>query len=110
NPAPPAPSRPAAPPPRRGWRADRRRNPMAPTPRATRLRRPGWRVGLAVALGTVLVAGSVVAMSVGNASAATVDTTAWYEIVNHNSGKALDVCSKSTADGACIEQWTRNGG
>lgn len=40
----------------------------------------------------------------------TVDLTAWYELVNRNSGKALDVCAVSTADGACVQQWTRNGG
>jgi hypothetical protein len=44
------------------------------------------------------------------ASAATVDPTAWYEVVNRNSGKALDVCGVSTADGACIQQYARSGG
>jgi hypothetical protein len=42
------------------------------------------------------------------ASAATVDTTAWYVLVNRNSGKALDVYNQSTADGGRITQWTRN--
>ena len=35
------------------------------------------------------------------------DTTAWYVLVNRNSGKALDVNSASTADGASVVQWTR---
>jgi endo-1,4-beta-xylanase len=39
-----------------------------------------------------------------------VDTSAWYVLVNRNSGKALDVYGKSTADGARITQWTRNDG
>ncbi|WP_196438864.1 RICIN domain-containing protein [Planomonospora sp. ID67723] len=44
------------------------------------------------------------------ASAATVDTSAWYVLVNRNSGKALDVYNLSTADGARITQWSRNNG
>ncbi|MET7332260.1 family 43 glycosylhydrolase [Nonomuraea sp. NPDC005650] len=44
------------------------------------------------------------------ASAATVDTNAWYVLVNRNSGKALDVYNASTADGGRITQWTRNNG
>ncbi|NUW47111.1 RICIN domain-containing protein, partial [Nonomuraea rhodomycinica] len=44
------------------------------------------------------------------ASAATVDTNAWYVLVNRNSGKALDVYNHSTADGGRITQWTRNDG
>ena len=39
-----------------------------------------------------------------------IDPTAWYELVNRNSGKALDVCAVSTADGACVQQYTRSGG
>ncbi|WSL59423.1 non-reducing end alpha-L-arabinofuranosidase family hydrolase [Kitasatospora herbaricolor] len=41
------------------------------------------------------------------AAAATVDTTAWYVLVNHNSGKALDVYNSSSADGASVVQWSR---
>ncbi|MEV0238260.1 RICIN domain-containing protein [Nonomuraea sp. NPDC050786] len=44
------------------------------------------------------------------ASAATVDTNAWYVLINRNSGKALDVYNLSTADGGRITQWTRNDG
>jgi lysophospholipase L1-like esterase len=39
-----------------------------------------------------------------------VDTSAWYSLVNRNSGKAIDVYNLSTADGARITQWSRNGG
>ncbi|MGW5163403.1 RICIN domain-containing protein, partial [Nonomuraea wenchangensis] len=35
-----------------------------------------------------------------------VDTSAWYVLVNRNSGKALDVYNLSTADGGRITQWT----
>jgi beta-xylosidase len=57
---------------------------------------------------TAALIGSMLAVA-QDASAATVDTSAWYELVNRNSGKALDICSASTADGACVQQWTRNG-
>ncbi len=42
--------------------------------------------------------------------AATVDATAWYVLVNRNSGKALDVYHLATDDGARITQWARNDG
>ncbi|MEV4566003.1 non-reducing end alpha-L-arabinofuranosidase family hydrolase [Nonomuraea sp. NPDC049419] len=42
------------------------------------------------------------------ARAATVDTNAWYVLVNRNSGKALDVYNLATNDGARITQWSRN--
>ncbi|MEV4804438.1 non-reducing end alpha-L-arabinofuranosidase family hydrolase [Nonomuraea sp. NPDC049421] len=42
------------------------------------------------------------------ARAATVDTNAWYILVNRNSGKALDVYNLATNDGARITQWSRN--
>ncbi|MEV6329215.1 non-reducing end alpha-L-arabinofuranosidase family hydrolase [Streptomyces sp. NPDC051909] len=42
------------------------------------------------------------------AAAATVDTNAFYVLVNRNSGKALDVYNLATNDGARITQWTRN--
>ncbi|GAA2158871.1 non-reducing end alpha-L-arabinofuranosidase family hydrolase [Glycomyces rutgersensis] len=35
------------------------------------------------------------------------DPTAWYVLLNRNSGKALDVSGVSTADGAQLHQWTR---
>ncbi|RLK24821.1 endo-1,4-beta-xylanase (glycosyl hydrolase family 10) [Micromonospora sp. M71_S20] len=39
-----------------------------------------------------------------------VDTSAWYVLVNRNSGKALDVYNLATNDGARITQWARNNG
>jgi hypothetical protein len=47
-------------------------------------------------------------VAVQSANAATVDTNAWYVLVNRNSGKALDVYNLATNDGARITQWTRN--
>ncbi|WP_146926457.1 RICIN domain-containing protein, partial [Cellulomonas xylanilytica] len=64
---------------------------------------------LAVA-GLVLALVGAVLIPASPAAAATVDTTAWYVLVNRTSGKALDVYNLSTADGARITQWTRNDG
>ncbi|WP_344746578.1 RICIN domain-containing protein, partial [Streptosporangium vulgare] len=52
----------------------------------------------------------VVYLTTQSANAATVDTNAWYVLVNRTSGKALDVYNQSTADGGRITQWTRNNG
>ncbi|MEU0883881.1 non-reducing end alpha-L-arabinofuranosidase family hydrolase [Lentzea sp. NPDC005914] len=65
-----------------------------------------WRSGLAAAA-VVAVVGSLLTSAMTPASAATVDTSAWYVLVNRNSGKALDVNGTSTADGASLIQWTR---
>ena len=61
---------------------------------------------------TAMVVGGVGAVVMWStpAAAATVDTSAWYELVNRNSDKALDVCGESTADGACVQQYARWGG
>lgn len=37
-----------------------------------------------------------------------VDTNQWYEIVSKNSSKAVDVAGASTANGAHLQQYTRN--
>ncbi|WP_173068880.1 non-reducing end alpha-L-arabinofuranosidase family hydrolase [Phytohabitans houttuyneae] len=65
-----------------------------------------WRSGLAVAV-VAAVAGGLLTVVTTSASAATVDTTAWYVLLNRNSGKALDVNGVSSADGANLIQWTR---
>ncbi|GIG20618.1 alpha-N-arabinofuranosidase [Cellulomonas chitinilytica] len=64
---------------------------------------------LAVA-GLVLALVAAVPGQVGPAAAASVDTSAWYVLVNRNSGKALDVYNLATNDGARIAQWSRNDG
>ncbi|WP_326559349.1 endo-1,4-beta-xylanase [Micromonospora sp. NBC_01796] len=45
-----------------------------------------------------------------NTPGSPVDTSAWYVLVNRNSGKALDVYNQATTDGARITQWARNNG
>ncbi|MEU6684087.1 RICIN domain-containing protein [Streptomyces sp. NPDC046832] len=57
-----------------------------------------------------LAAGLLSAVRPAPAQAATVDTQAWYVLVNRNSGKALEVTSSSTADGARVSQQTRDDG
>ncbi|WP_436847902.1 RICIN domain-containing protein [Streptomyces coeruleorubidus] len=57
-----------------------------------------------------LAIGMLAVVNPAPAEAATVDTNAWYVLVNRNSGKALDVSGASTADGARVSQWTRNDG
>src|SRR5688572_30637030 len=59
---------------------------------------------------TCLAAVFVALSSNLTASAATVDTSAWYVLVNRNSGKAVDVFNFATNDGARIAQWTRHDG
>ncbi|NUS66343.1 MAG: alpha-L-arabinofuranosidase [Saccharothrix sp.] len=80
-------------------------HPPTAVPRARRRRVVGVAAVVAVLLG-----GLVAALNAAPASAATVDTTAWYVLVNRNSGKALDVYNLATNDGARITQWTRNDG
>jgi hypothetical protein len=80
------------------------------TARRAHRRRRGPRAAMVSALAMTLLAGGLVAAPAGTASAATVDPAAWYELLNRNSGKALDVCAVSTADGACVQQYTRSGG
>ncbi|MEJ3749260.1 non-reducing end alpha-L-arabinofuranosidase family hydrolase [Actinomycetes bacterium KLBMP 9797] len=77
--------------------------------RTVRWRR-GWRSGVAAAAAALLVGGALVTVAASSASAATVDTNAWYVLVNRNSGKALDVYNLATNDGARITQWARSDG
>ncbi|MFF0257133.1 non-reducing end alpha-L-arabinofuranosidase family hydrolase [Micromonospora zamorensis] len=65
---------------------------------------------LAAGAMAVMVGGAAAAVVSSPAAAATVDTTAWYVLVNRNSGKALDVYNLATNDGARITQWARNNG
>ncbi|MFI7679314.1 non-reducing end alpha-L-arabinofuranosidase family hydrolase [Actinophytocola sp. NPDC049390] len=78
--------------------------------RAGHVRRGGGVRALIALLATVLAASAAVALNPTAASAATVDTSAWYVLVNRNSGKAIDVSGVSTADGAVIHQWARHDG
>ncbi|WP_051174027.1 non-reducing end alpha-L-arabinofuranosidase family hydrolase [Amycolatopsis orientalis] len=78
--------------------------------RAAGVRRGRWASALSTLLVTILATATAVALDTGTASAATVDTNAWYVLVNRNSGKAIDVASASTADGAVVHQWSRHDG
>ncbi|BCJ55058.1 hypothetical protein Asp14428_65330 [Actinoplanes sp. NBRC 14428] len=75
---------------------------MKPSPNRRR-----W-LAAATAAFTVLAGSLLTVVNAPAASAATIDTTAWYVLVNRNSGKALDVYNLATNDGARITQWTRN--
>jgi len=72
-------------------------------------RRRRW-LPVAIASVTALAGGVLAVVTASAASAATVDTNAWYMLINRNSGKALDVCGASTADGACVQQYASSGG
>jgi hypothetical protein len=61
-------------------------------------------------IAAVVLAGLSVVLVPASTSAATVDTNAWYVLVNRGSGKAMDVSGVSTADGAQIHQWARHDG
>src|SRR3954463_13487741 len=74
-----------------------------------RRRRRRW-LPVAIASVTALAGGALAVVTASSASAATVDTNAWYTVINRNSGKALDVCGSSTADGACVQQYAGWGG
>jgi glucose/arabinose dehydrogenase len=56
----------------------------------------------------VVLAGLGVVLPAPAASAATVDTSAAYVLVNRNSGKALEVSGGATSEGARITQGTRD--
>src|SRR5918998_5021501 len=62
------------------------------------------------AAGTVLLATAGTTVVMPAASAATVRAGPPYVLLNRNSGKALDVYNLATADGAAINQYTRNDG
>ncbi|GIF63881.1 alpha-N-arabinofuranosidase [Asanoa ishikariensis] len=65
---------------------------------------------VAAGVTAVLVGAAAATVLAAPAAAATVDTSAWYVLVNRNSGKALDVYNLATNDGARIVQWARNNG
>jgi len=78
-----------------------------PTSRESSRRR--WRVPFIASAAIAIMAG-VAAVAISSASAATVNTNAWYVLVNRNSGKAMDVWEWSTADGGQLRQFTRTNG
>lgn len=54
-----------------------------------------------------MVGGVSALVSLQPANAATIDTSAHYQLVSRHSGKAIDITDLSTADGAAVQQWTR---
>jgi hypothetical protein len=81
-----------------------------PTTSTAKRRRRRAPAALAAAVIAVLLSSVLTALGASTASAATVDTSAWYVLVNRASGKALDVYNLATNDGARITQWARNDG
>ncbi|WP_238008682.1 RICIN domain-containing protein [Dactylosporangium sp. AC04546] len=63
------------------------------------------RIALLIAAAVTALVGAVWLPA---AEAATVDPSAWYVLVNRHSGKAMDLWEWSTADGAPVNQYTRN--
>ncbi|MGC5015882.1 RICIN domain-containing protein, partial [Streptosporangium sp. DT93] len=58
--------------------------------------RHGWRRRALAAVVAALMGAALLVANVTTASAATVDTNAWYVLVNRTSGKALDVYNMAT--------------
>lgn len=79
---------------------------MSPSSFAPRRVRRASLAGLVVAV----LAAAAALSGITQAHAATVDTAAWYVLVNRNSGKALDVYNLATNAGAGIVQYARNDG
>jgi len=73
-------------------------------------RRRSWLPRVVAGGVTAVVVCAAAAVLATPADAATVDTSAWYVLVNRNSGKALDVYNLATNNGARIVQWARNNG
>jgi len=69
-----------------------------------------WRRLALVLLTAVVAVAGASTLGTSAASAATVDTSAWYVLTAQHSGKALEVYERSTADGARVVQWARNDG
>lgn len=70
-----------------------------------------WRPSLrAVAIGAAMIVAAGVLSTLGILSAhADVSTSAWYNLVNGNSGKCVDAQAASTANGTPVQQYTCNG-
>jgi endo-1,4-beta-xylanase len=49
-------------------------------------------------------------LNTGGGGTSPIDPSAWYVLVNRNSGKVVDVYNLVTTDGARITQWSRNDG
>lgn len=93
--------------PRHGRSESPRPDPSA-HPSPGRMRRKSVLIGVAAVLIGALL--PVIAFTAGRSDAAPLDAGATYTLISVHSGKALDVLNWSTADGAPVAQYTRNGG
>lgn len=75
-----------------------------PSPGTDRRRLRRYGAALASA---ALVVGVTALLPTPQADAATIDPSAYYQIVSRHSGKAIEVAGQSTADGAAVQQRTR---
>lgn len=66
------------------------------------------RRGILAVAGAALIAGTAVMVTTSAASAATIDTSAYYQVVSRHSGKAIEIADQSTSDGAGVRQWARS--
>jgi Ricin-type beta-trefoil lectin domain-like len=64
---------------------------------------------IATLASVALVAGGIALVSAPQAHAATIDPSAYYQILSRHSGKAIEVAGQSTANGAAVQQWARTG-
>ncbi len=80
------------------------------TARAAALRNARHRRQAALVVASLAVSTLAAVAGAPTASAASIDTSATYVLLNRNSGKALDVDGLATNDGARITQWSRNDG
>ena len=62
------------------------------------------------AFSTTLPAQSITTFVIPDVTYTGGTTTGYYKLVNHNSGKVLDVTGSSSADGGIVDQQTDNGG
>ncbi|WP_434743102.1 RICIN domain-containing protein [Micromonospora sp. SH-82] len=70
--------------------------------------RPARRIGLTAVATLTLAAATAAVVAPATALAATVDPNTSYVLVNRHSGKAMDLYDWATADGAPVNQFTRN--
>ncbi|GAA3990287.1 RICIN domain-containing protein [Thermobifida alba] len=82
---------------------------MSLTPTARRVRPSPVRLLLALG-GALALAAALLTVVARPADAATIDTNAYYVLVNRHSGKAMDVWEHSTANGGEIRQYDNLGG
>ncbi|WP_238018474.1 pectate lyase [Dactylosporangium sp. AC04546] len=73
------------------------------------VRRTGRRRGALFGVLALVLAAAATTFVVRAADAATIVQGAWYNLVNVNSGKVMEVTGGSSADGATITQYSSNG-